>query len=161
MVEIIFYVVGAIIIIAGLIGAVLPLLPGVPLIFLGIFTISAAAKFSFISTTTLIVLGILALMSVCVDYLSGFLGAKFSGSSLAGLFGAILGVIFGVSIFGLIGFLIGPAIGVFIFDYMSRRSAKKSTKAATYTFLSTVSGIVINSLLALLMVGIFIGALLV
>ena len=161
MIEVIFYTIGAIIILAGLVGAVLPLLPGVPLVFLGIFTISAVAKFSFISTTSLIVLGFLALLSVGVDYLSGFLGAKFSGSSLAGLFGAILGMVFGVSVFGLIGFLIGPTIGVFIFDYVSRRSAKKSAKAATYTFLSTVSGIVINSLLALLMVGIFIGSLLI
>lgn len=155
---VLIYILASIIVVCGLVGTVLPLMPGVPVIFLGLFLAAAVSKFSFISTATIVILFVLAAISVLVDYLSGFLGAKYAGSSLFGLLGAIIGVIFGVSVFGLIGVLIGPAIGVFVFDLLSRREIKKSSKVATYTFFSTVAGIITNVVLAVLMIGIFVGA---
>jgi len=155
---ILIYILASIIVFCGLVGIILPLIPGVPVIFLGLFLAAAASKFSFISTYTLIILFVLALLSVLVDYFSGFLGAKYAGSSLFGLLGAIVGVIFGVSVFGLVGVLVGPALGVFIFDLLSRREIKKSSKVATYTFFSTIAGIITNLVLAVLMIGIFIGS---
>jgi len=92
-----------------------------------------------------------------VIWLASILGRSKSWWA-GGVIGAIIGVIFGVGVFGLIGVLIGPALGVFLFDLLSRREIKKSSKVATYTFFSTVAGIVINLVLAVLMIGIFVGA---
>ncbi len=151
-------VLGIIIILAGLVGVFLPFVPGVPLVFIGILSICLSQKFNFISAWTIAILVFLALLSVLVDYLSGFLGAKYAGSTLFGLLGAILGVIFGISIFGPVGIFIGPALGVLVFELISKKSLRQSSRSAGYTLFSTVAGMFVNLIIALAMIGIFVGS---
>ena len=156
--EQVFYIAGGIVVIAGLVGVFLPFVPGVPVVFLGLIIASIGAGFGFISIWTIVGLALLTCLSVAVDHLAGVLGAKFAGSTILGLCGAILGALFGISVFGPIGIIIGPAIGVFIFELISRRNIRTSSRAAGYTLFSTIAGMFINLIIALVMIGVFIGS---
>jgi len=152
------YVLSAIAIFAGLIGIFLPIVPGIPVVFIGMLIAAFVSKFSFISSTTIVVLGVLATLSLLSDYLSGTIGAKYSGAGILGIVGAIAGAVFGVSIMGPVGLILGPALGVFIFEMLSRKPIKKSARSASFTLFSTLAGIIFNILLALTMIIIFISA---
>lgn len=152
------YVLSAIAIFAGLIGIFLPIVPGIPVVFFGMLIVAWIGKFTIISPTAIVILGILAALSVLSDYFSGVLGAKYSGAGILGIIGAIIGAVFGVSIMGPVGLILGPALGVFIFEILSRKRIKKSARSAGFTLFSTLAGIIFNIILALSMLTIFISA---
>lgn len=148
------YSLSGVLVIAGLIGVFLPVVPGIPVVLAGMLV--AAFTGGFMSVWSIGVLCFLALVSVGMDYFSGALGAKYSGAGILGILGSVLGAILGFSIFGLLGMFIGPALGVLIFELLTKRNIKKSTRSAGYTLLTTTIGIVINILIALTMLAIFI-----
>lgn len=157
-IDIILFILSALIIFIGFVGIFFPLIPGITLIYVGMILASFTAHFSFISWVTILILGILTLISILIDYFSGVLGAKFGGASLLGLLGAFLGAILGFSIFGILGIIIGPALGVLLFELIAKRSPKKSLKVASYSLISTIAGILINVFIATTMILIFIFA---
>jgi len=150
----IWYSISGIIILAGLVGIFLPVVPGIPVVLAGMLLGGLIGHF--ISPLGIAVLVILAIISFLMDFFSGALGAKYSGAGLLGMLGAVLGAILGFSLLGLVGMFIGPALGVLIFELLAKRDVKKSTRSAGYTLISTVIGIVVNILIALTMLAIFI-----
>lgn len=156
MSDVYLYILSVILACLGILGVFLPFFPGVPLVFAGALLASIVSGFSFISQSTIYLLGFLTILSVAIDYFSGLLGAKYAGAGLYGSLGAIAGAIFGVGLIGPIGIILGPALGVLIFEFISKKPLKKSVKTATYTFLSTLSGIAINGIIALSIITIFI-----
>ena len=159
MVETVIYIICALMVLSGLLGTVMPMLPGVPLVFLGIAILAFYTKFIVISKATLAVFLVLTIISLLVDYLSGIIGAKYSGASLWGVLGALIGAIIGVIYFGFWGLIFAPAIFVLIFELLQERSVSKSAKSASYTLISTVLGMIVNGVIALAMLAIFLIAL--
>ncbi len=125
----------------GLLGIVLPGLPGTPLIFSGLLLTAWADDFRHVSGWTMAFLGVLSVIAFAVDFISGSLGAKKTGASreavicaalgaVIGLFFGIVGVFFGPGRVGLgawIGFVVGIAaklmlvfamVGIFIIAYV-------------------------------------------
>jgi uncharacterized protein YqgC (DUF456 family) len=152
----IIYSISVILILAGLVGIFLPVVPGIPVVLAGMLL--AGLTGHFISTGGIIVLVALTLVSVLMDLFSGALGAKYSGAGILSMAGAILGAILGFSLLGFVGMFIGPALGVLIFELLTKRSIKKSTRSAGYTLIATTVGILINVLIAISMLAIFIFA---
>ena len=85
-----------VLVIIGLVGTVLPALPGVPLIFGGLLLIAYQDGFNKVGVITLIVLGILAVLAFVIDYLAAVFGAKRVGASRLAIIGAIGGTLFGL-----------------------------------------------------------------
>jgi uncharacterized protein YqgC (DUF456 family) len=111
------FLVGAIsflLIIAGIIGAVLPFLPGLPISFIGLLLMAIYTKFTTVSVTALIVFGILVAATIVLDVFAPALAAKGHKASGFGTMGAIIGTVLGVIIFGPLGILIGPFLGAFV-----------------------------------------------
>lgn len=156
----VIYIVCALLVLIGLAGTIFPMLPGVPLVLLGATILAFYTKFAVISKVTLVVFLALTIISLLIDYLSGIIGAKYSGASLWGAAGALLGAIVGAIYFGLIGIILAPAIFVLIFELLNKKSIRKSTKSASYTLLSTFLGMIINGAIALTMFVVLIVALL-
>ena len=150
------YSLSGVLVIAGLIGIFLPVVPGIPVVLAGMLV--AAFTGSFMSPLGIGFLIGLTLISVLMDFFSGALGAKYSGAGILGILGAVLGAVLGFSIFGLLGMFIGPALGVLIFELLTKRNLKKSTRSAGYTLIATTIGILINVLIAITMSAIFIGS---
>jgi len=156
-----WYVLAGIVVLAGLVGVIVPAIPGVPLVFVGLLIAAASAKFSFIGWVAVVVLAALAGISLAIDYFSGVLGAKYGGASWAGLAGALIGTFIGIAYFGVLGLFFGAALGVLAFELIAHRTVKKSVRAAGYTLFSVVAGMIINLTLALTMLVIFVGAMIV
>jgi uncharacterized protein len=98
---------------AGLLGLALPVLPGPPLLFVGILFAAWAEDFAYLGTGTLTALGVLAVLGVALDFLAGAYGARRYRASGRAVLGATLGAVIGV-FFGPLGALLGPFVGAVV-----------------------------------------------
>jgi uncharacterized protein YqgC (DUF456 family) len=140
--------------IVGLLGLVLPVLPGAPILFAGLLLAAWADDFAYVGAQTLIVLGVMALLTYVVDFLATALGAKKFGASNRAIAGAVLGGLVGV-IFGLPGLLLGPFVGAVAGEV----SAQSDFKAAGWAGLGASLGLALGAAAKLAlgfgMIGIF------
>src|SRR5690242_9568746 len=104
---VLLWVVAVLLVLAGLAGTVLPMLPGVPLVFAGLLLAAWADGFHAVGWPVLAVLAVLTLLSVIVDFAASSIGAKRAGATRAAVLGAAIGTAFGM-FFGLPGLLLGP-----------------------------------------------------
>lgn len=163
-----YYIVLALMVI-GVIGAIIPGLPGSSLILLAIAIWSIATKFAGVSWSLILVFVVL-ILSAAVEYLAVYLGAKQVGASKWSQLGAIAGMVIGF--LGLIpalpiggpifGLLFGAIIGAFLGEYLYRSNlessqrVKQAFKVSLGIVIGSIIGNVIEALLAAIAVGIFI-----
>src|SRR5690349_13782396 len=105
-----WYIVAAILTVVGVIGTILPMLPGVPLVFAGLALAAWVDGFRQVSGLTVAILGMLTLMAMAIDFAASAFGTKIAGASRWAFFGAALGAIVGL-FFGPIGLFLGPFVG--------------------------------------------------
>ena len=107
----ILFLLAFVLVVVGLIGTLLPAIPGAPLIFLGLVVAAWAEGFRFVGAGTLTVIGLMALCAYGVDLVSGALGARRFGASRLAVLGAAIGALVGL-FFGIPGMILGPFVGV-------------------------------------------------
>ncbi len=108
--EILLWLAALFFVAAGFIGLALPALPGAPLLFIGLLAAAWAENFVYVGTITLLVLGIIAVLTYVIDFAAGAFGAKKFGASRRSVIGAIIGSVVGI-FFGIPGLVIGPFAG--------------------------------------------------
>lgn len=135
----------------GIMGTIVPLLPGVPLVFVAICAYGWYEGFSVITPKLIVFFATLTILSMFVTYLAAALGVKQFGSSKYGIWGALLGTIIGIIIFPPLGILIGPWIGAFIGEYIHLHDVNKSVKAGLGAVVGLISGLAFELLIALVM----------
>jgi uncharacterized protein YqgC (DUF456 family) len=142
----------------GLIGTILPLLPG-PTIILAAAILHRAAlgEEQSVGWWTLGALIALTLLSYALDLISGSLGAKWFGATRWGAFGGLIGAVVGL-FFGLIGVFVGPLIGVLLGELLGGKGLLPAGKSTWGTLLGTTAGIVGKLLIGLVMIGCFLAA---
>ncbi|MBL8340430.1 MAG: DUF456 domain-containing protein [Rubrivivax sp.] len=146
-------------IVIGVIGTVLPALPGTLLVLVGIVLGAWADGFTRVGGGTLAVVGALAVLAWALDYVAGLLGAKKAGASRQALIGAAIGTFAGL-LFGLVGVLFMPLVGAAVGEYLARRDHEQAVKVGLATWLGLLAGMLTKVVIAFVMVGIFIAALL-
>jgi uncharacterized protein YqgC (DUF456 family) len=112
----------------GLVGSVLPGLPGVPLIFISALVYAIVTDFEVVSGLTIALLGVFAAIAVVLDFVATAYGARRFGASnwgtaggaIGGIVGALIGALF-LGIGALFGLLLGTIGGVFLGEYLRRR----------------------------------------
>ena len=154
MQQTLFFVLAGVLVIAGMIGAVVPALPGVPLVFAGMWLAAWADHYQHIGTFTLILLGALALIAMAIDFVAGLLGARRVGASRRALWGASLGAIVGL-FFGLPGLILGPFFGAVIGELSSGSAMEKATSVGLGTWLGLLFGTIAKLALCFTMLGVF------
>jgi len=152
---ILWWVLTCLIIIAGLAGTVVPALPGVPLVFLGLFTGAWIGNFEVIGWGTIGILGALAVIAWVVDFVAGAAGAKYLGASSRAFWGATIGAIAGL-FFGIVGMLLGPFIGAVLGELSGGNSMVQSGRAGVGTWIGMVIATALKLAIAFLMIGIFV-----
>ena len=150
----------AVLIFVGIAGTVLPALPGVPIVFAGMWLAAWVDDYSLIGTGTLILLGILAGIAVLLDFVAGILGARRVAATGAALWGATIGTLVGL-FFGLPGLLLGPFLGALIGEASAGGTLRRSTHVGVATWLGLLFGTIAKIGLSFTMLGIFIAALLI
>jgi len=139
----------------GLIGSVLPFIPGSPLILLGAFIYAWYTDFLIVTWGTLVILLLLTVLSQILDYLASILGAKKFGASRWGMSGAFLGGIIGLFSGGILGILIGPFIGALLLELLHGQDLPASLKIGLGTLVGFLGGAIGKIIIALTMIGIF------
>lgn len=155
--EIVLIALAILLVIIGLAGTVLPVLPGVPLIFGGLLLIAYQDGFNKVGVFTLVILGILAALAVAIDYVAAIFGAKRVGASKLAIIGATVGTIAGLFL-GFVGIIFGPFIGAATGEFIARRDAIQAGKVGLATWLGIVIGVAAKLGIAFLMVGIFVAS---
>src|SRR4030088_1904616 len=111
--HILLYLIGAALIVSGLVGAMVPALPGIPLIFGGIWLIAGVDRYRHLGLWWLLGIAAIGAGGLTLDLLAGALGAKRVGASRQAVWGALIGTVIGL-LFGLPGALLGPFFGALL-----------------------------------------------
>ncbi len=149
-----YYALAVILVLVGIAGVILPALPGLPLVFAGMLLAAWAGDFQQIGWVTLVVLGLLTLLSVGVDFFATLIGAKRVGASRKALIGAVLGTFAGL-FFGPIGLFAGPFVGALLGELWHGREIGQAAKVGLGTWLGILLGTVLKLGLAFAMLGLF------
>jgi uncharacterized protein YqgC (DUF456 family) len=146
--ETILIIVGALCILAGLIGSFLPVVPGTPVAYCGLLILQLAIQpFSatFLIVWVLIVGAIMILDNVIPAY-----GTKKFGGSPYGIWGSLLGMVVGIFFFPPLGIIVGPLIGAFVGELIGGKTSDRALKSALGSFV----GLLVNTLMKVIASGI-------
>ncbi|WP_338849227.1 DUF456 family protein [Massilia sp. W12] len=145
-------------VVLGLAGTVLPVLPGTLLVWLGLLLGAWIDDFNRVSVATMVFITLLAVFAFALDFVAGLLGAKKAQASKLALAGAALGTVVGLFM-GLIGVLFMPLVGAAIGEYWSQKNQERAAKVALATWLGLMVGMIAKIVIAFIMLGIFLVAL--
>jgi uncharacterized protein len=138
--------ISAILMLAGLIGCILPVLPGPTLSFLGLVVLSFTDRVTF-STRFFIIWGIIAVVVTILDYIIPIWGTKRFGGSKYGVWGSIIGLFAGL-FFPPVGFIIGPFAGAIIGEMLAGKRSKEMLRAGMGSFIGFLMATFIKILIS-------------
>lgn len=147
-------------ILVGLAGTVLPVLPGTVLVWGGIVLGAWIDDFTHVGMSTVVVVSVLAVLAWGLDYVAGLMGAQKAGASKLALLGAAVGTVLGLFM-GLLGVFFMPLVGAAVGEYLARKDQTRAVKVGVATWIGIMLGLIAKVVLAFIMVGIFVAALLI
>ncbi len=154
--QIILFIITLLVMLTGLVGTLLPVIPGTPLI------LGAALLYAFIegfNSITGNVIGLLAILtgiSILLEYLAIVFGIKKMGGTYFGIAGAFIGMIVGLIFWATLASLIlGPLIGAVLFEMLIGKRAHEAFKAGLGSFIGFIVGGALKFAIAATMIGIF------
>jgi len=151
--------VAIILMLLGIAGCLLPVLPGPPLTYLGLVVLHFS-RFADISKNLFIILGIIAVVVTVIDYVVPIWGTRQFGGSKYGMRGATVGLIIGLFL-GPPGIILGPFIGAVVGELIFKDDFKYAIKAGFGSLLGFLTGVGLKLAAALLMTFYFIRALII
>lgn len=154
MSDYVLLILGLLLIILGIIGCLVPVLPGPPFSFLGLIFLHLS-KFGDFSNVTLITLGVIALAVTALDYIVPVWGTKKFGGSKYGTRGATVGLIIGLFL-GPLGIIIGAFVGAFAGEMIFKDDINYALKAGLGSLLGFLTGIGLKLAASLIMTYYFI-----
>ncbi|MEB2317463.1 MAG: DUF456 domain-containing protein [Pseudomonadota bacterium] len=146
-------------IVVGVLGAVVPILPGAVFVFAGIALGAWIDDFTRVSGTVVIIAAVLMALAWIVDYLSAMLGAQRVGASRQAVIGALIGTVAGVFT-GLVGVLFLPLVGAAVGEFIAVRDVPRAGTVGVATWIGMIVGIAVKLALSFMMIGLFVFALL-
>ncbi|MGD9333224.1 MAG: DUF456 domain-containing protein [Desulfobacterales bacterium] len=152
--QIIILILSGMLVLAGLLGLVLPAFPGGIVLFGGLLLAAWAEQFAHVGIGTLTTLGVMTLLIYAIDFIAGALGASRFGASPRAMIGASVGAVGGL-FFGIPGILLGPFIGAVLGELSVQRNLIAAGKAGIGTTIGLALGVAAKLALALSMIGLF------
>jgi uncharacterized protein YqgC (DUF456 family) len=145
-------------ILVGLAGTVLPALPGTLFVLAGIVLGAWIDDFTRVGWGVLALVIALAILAWVLDYVAGLMGARKAGASRQALVGAAIGTVVGLFM-GLVGVFFMPLVGAAMGEYLARRDQQRALKVGVATWLGIMAGLVSKVVIAFMMIGVFVVAL--
>ena len=155
--DIILIIIAGLLLLVGFLGSILPVLPGIPLSYLGIILLHLTSIVQF-SSKFLIILGTFVVIIQVLDFFIPAWGTKRTGGSKAGIRGSVIGLIAGFFMAPW-GILIGPFAGALIGELLVGKTSEKAIKAAFGAFLGLLVGTIFKLILAGIMMYYYVEAL--
>ncbi len=147
-------VLGLLLIGVGLVGTVLPALPGAPVVLGGLALLAGSDGFTRVSWPTFAILAVMTGLVYLVDFASGALGAQQVGASARAVWGAAVGGLLGI-FFGIPGLILGPFVGAVVGELTVRREWRRAGRVGLGTWLGVALGTVAKIALVVAMLGVF------
>lgn len=157
---VLLYALGAVALVAGLAGLVLPALPGAPLLVAGTVLVAWAEGFQRVGWPTIAFVVVLGALIFAVDWVASVLGAKAFGASRWAIVGSAVGLVVGLFL-GLPGILLGPGIGALVFEYWRNPDFGRALRAGAGATVGFLVGGAVKVALGFVLVGAVVVALLV
>jgi len=148
------FVLAIILMVIGSIGTFLPVLPGVPMVFLGMLILAWQGNFQTVSLMFITILGVLALLAFLVDFVLAFYTTKKAGASKYALWGLAIGSLLGLVLGGL-GLFVGAILGALIGEYAFNRDLNQATVIGLSAGAGFVVAFVVKLILLFVMLGMF------
>lgn len=146
------WVVTVCLLITGLVGSIVPILPGHLVLILAAFSHWLLLKDSGVEWWTFVVLIVLAAISQTLEIISGAMGTRWFGGSRWGAAGALIGGIVGLFFFPF-GLILGPLAGAFLLEWaFTKKTLKPATVSGVGSVAGTLGGMVIKMIIGILMV---------
>ena len=148
-----------IIMLVGLVGTIMPVVPGIPIIWAAIMGYGFYSGWLNYGLVSMIITGFLVILSVMLDQLASIVGAKKFGASRAGMIGSVAGAIIGLIILNIIGLIIGTFLGAVICEMaFSQRDFKEAMSSGAGALLGFLAGSLFKFMLGMGLIGFFLYA---
>lgn len=148
------YLLAALMVIAGIIGSIVPAMPGLPMVFGGLLLAAWTGDFQQVGWVTLSVLGALTLLAMGIDLVASLLGTRRVGASGWAVLGAAVGTLVGL-FFGIFGLLLGPFAGALLGELLAGKGMHQAARAGIGAWIGFVIGTLAKLALAFSMLGVF------
>lgn len=153
--DIFLLILGFLVVLLGIIGSFLPVLPGPLTSWFGLlilhFTKPVPINYTFLGFTLAI-----AFIIWLIDYFIPAIGTKKFGGTRYGVIGTMVGLIFGMLFLGPFGIIIGPFLGAFLGEMIKERNSGKALKAAFGSFIGFLTSTFLKFITALIFMGFYI-----
>lgn len=130
---------GVVFIVSGLLGCVVPIIPGPPLSYIGILLLHFTEKYQF-SSKFLIIWAVITVVVYAIDYMIPIWGTKKFGGSKRGVWGSIIGLCIGLFFFPPFGIIIGPFLGAVIGELTAGKDSGAALKSGFGSFMGFLAG---------------------
>ena len=150
MVDTVLIIFGGICMGVGIIGCLIPVLPGPPIAYIGLIILQLTSKNPF-STRFLIIYGILTIFVFVLDYVIPVYGTKKLQGSKYGILGSAIGLIIGILFFLPFGIIFGPLVGAFLGELVTGKDIARAVKSAMGSLIGFLAGTAIKLVLSITM----------
>lgn len=155
MVSVWWWVLAIALMVVGVVGTFLPVLPGAALVFGGMLLAAWIDNFQRVGWVTLTILAVLTVLVFVIDVVAALFGAKRVRASRLAITGAAVGTVIGI-FFGIVGILIAPFIGAFIGELIARGRMEPALRVGLGTWLGMAMGALAKMAIVLAMIGVFV-----
>lgn len=152
--DIFLVVLGLICVVVGVLGSFLPVLPGLPISWVGLLLVHLTSVVP-MNFTYLSIWLVVAIVVLFLDYFIPALGTKKYGGSKYGVWGTTLGLLVGM-FFPPFGFILGPFIGAYLGEMYFKNDSKVATKAAWGSFIGFLTSTFMKFVVSLVYVGLYV-----
>ena len=156
-VTVLIWIAAVVLVVLGVVGTVLPALPGPAFILGGLVLLAWADGFVRVGGGIIAILAGLAVGTYAVDLAATGFGVKRLGASRRAIVGAVVGMVVGI-FFGLPGLIVGPFLGAVLGEYTVRRNFQQAGRAGLGAWIGMVVGTAAKLALVFAMLGIFVAA---
>ena len=160
MLDIILWIAAVLLMGVGILGTVIPMIPGLPMIFAGAWLAAFIDHYDKINVWVVVLLGVLMLFGLAVDWIAQTMGAKKAGATKLGIVGSLIGTFVGIFT-GLWGLIFMPLLGAAIGEFIYHQDMLRSGKVGFATWLGMIIGTVVKLALAFTMIGVVIADILI
>ena len=153
--DILLITISVLLLLIGIVGSIVPILPGPPIAYCGLLLVHFSSKHPF-TVEFLIIFGALAILSAVIDNVLPIYATKKFNGSKKGVWGSAIGLAIGLFFFPPFGILIGPMLGAFLGEILDGKSPNNSVKPAFGSLIGFLSSIFLRFALSIIMTYYFI-----
>jgi hypothetical protein len=143
----------------GIIGSIVPIIPGPPLSFVSLLFLEGARGGEQFTITFLVVMAVISVLVALIDNVLPIVGAKIYGAGKAGIWGAVLGLIAGIWFFPPLGIIFGVLVGAIAGEVMAGKSFRRAWRAGLATFVGNLAAVILKLVFCFVIVYYFVAAL--